>query len=189
MYKNGERVGIYKSIESAISDMTDLNADYEIIIGGFYSLYDGAPVHTLDVKELPKVRSFKITGKNYPAEPGYIDRNTILSLSHSITSCVGGNLTFENLEIQGGTLKLEDAVLTLCGDTAFLDVVLSATDNGCVVNVYTEDTTYFIKKVSIYKLISGDHEVVFYNSGFIEYVDGDQLYTGPGGNIKIENYC
>ena len=55
LYKDGERVGIFKSIDEALAMMTDENAEYEINIG-YYSSFVSAITHTLNATETPKVK-------------------------------------------------------------------------------------------------------------------------------------
>lgn len=187
LYKNGNKVGIFKSLESAVEQMTDFGADYEISLGGFYSMSVGVPVHTLDIASLPSVKSLKFSGINYPSDPNFIDMNTILVLSEDVFT-LQGNVEFENLDIRGKAVKLDKASLTLSGDTVYLDASLIGDDKDSTVTVLTEDTTYFAHEASIYKLISENHKVVFSENSLVYNLRGDEIYTGKGVNVTVKNY-
>ena len=185
LFKNGESLGIYVSLEDAFAEMIDSTAEYEVKIG-YYSFYVGAPEYTLDVTNLPRAAKISIDGVNQAADPGYLDKNTVVHLSGNLT--LNSTLELSNVELEGeGTILLNKNDLVLRGDCVFLYAKIVGLTDGSVVRVLTDDSACFFAGVDVHHLIAEGRKIVFGADSHIIYLKGDQIYLSGSPKLQIDN--
>ncbi len=190
LYKNGEKVGLYKSIDEAFAAMTDTEGEYEINIA-YYSSYVGALTHTIMSGNTPEVKKLTITGKNEFVGEGYLDNNTVLYIRKPLV--LGSNVELRNvhLEVYDGVgtpeIKLNGNTLTLGGESTFIDTRVTGKEEGSTVVVSTVRGAYVTGGVDIYKLEIKSDKIVFGADSHITYGTYGNIYTQNGAYIDIEN--
>lgn len=196
LYKNGEKAGIYKSIDEAFAAMTDTEAEYEIQIG-FYSSFVGAITHTIRVPETPNVKKLTITGKNVAVGEGYLDNNSIINLDLSLT--MRSDLVLKNVDVditdksKECKINLTSYTLTLAGKSVYLEPRVSGDDLDCKVVVDTEGDVYFFGGASITRLTVpalSVSKIVFGADSHMKYGPrpNNKIYTQNGADVAIDNY-
>jgi len=191
LYKNGEYVGMYKSLDEAFAAMTDENGEYTVDLG-FYSFYEGAPVHTIKSAATPNVKKLTIVGRNEPTEPGYLDNNSLVYLSGALT--LGSDVVLQNVYIMSSdgvdscSLNLAGNTLTLDGKSVYVTVKIRGTEPTSVVVASTDELTGLNGGVDIYKLVIENDGVVFGADSKLVYCPRNGLYTSGNPEIEIEHY-
>ena len=185
LIENGVSRGIYTSVEDAFVAMVDPSKEYEIKLG-YYSFFTGAPEYTLDITNLPVAKKITVTGVNVPTKEGYLDNNTVINLAGNIK--LNSALEFKNVRLDGqGTIQINKNALTFSGDCVYVNVNVSGITEGCLVNVNTEDGTYFNNGIDAYRVVAEETKVIFGGNSHIIYIKGDQIYTSGNAQLNIEN--
>ena len=190
LYKNGEYVGMYKSIDSAFAAMTDKDAEYEIDIA-YYSFYVGAITHSVTATATPDVKKLTITGRNEFVGEGYLDRNTALILSGSLT--LGSDLQINNVDIRiadgagDAVINLAGHTLTVAGDSTSIDTAIVGTDANSSILISAADYVRFVGGVDVYRLtVSGEGIAIYGSDSRIKYYTGD-IYTEGSVTVEAEH--
>ena len=189
LYKDGEYVGVYKSIDDAFAAMTDKNSEYTIYVG-FYGFFTSSPVHYLNATTTPDVKKLTIIGKVEPTEEGYLATTSMIYISNALT--FGSNVEIKNLEvavIDGAgacPINLAGHTLTLSGDAVYIQSKISGTSDGSVVVTATIQDTYFYGGVDIYRLVVNNEAVVFGADSNIKYCNSYELYRLDDAEIDVE---
>lgn len=191
LYKNGEKVGIYKSIDDAFAAMTDTEAEYVIDIG-YYSTFVGATTHTITATETPEVKKLTIKGKNEYVGDGYLDNNSIINMSSGLTLNSDVELRDVHTVIYDGAgicpINVGNNTLTFGGGSVYLDNRVLASDSDSQLVSATERGVYVYGGIDAYKLtVTNGITVVGADSHFV-YASTDNLYRQNDADIKIDNY-
>ena len=190
LYKNGTYVGMYKSVDEAFANMTDIDAEYEINIG-YFSFMVGAPVHSLTATSTPNVKKLTITGVNQIVGDGYLDNNSIICLPKSLT--LGSDVTFKNLHVTasdallGSEIKLAGNTLTLEGNSCYIESRVTGTDNGSAIAVSTVDMAYLSGGVDVYRMSAENNKAVFGADSYINTSNFNKWYTQNSAKVNIVN--
>lgn len=190
LYKNGEYVGMYMSIDSAFLAMTDPSAEYEINIG-YFSFMVGSPVHSVTATKTPDVKKLTVTGKNQFVGEEYLDNNSVLALPPSFT--LDCDLVLKNVRVEQvgtgakGEINLSGNTLTLDGKSVQIIPRITGLDAGSILHVNTQGKSYMTGGVNIYSLVSDDDMSVFGADSYIKYSNTDDYYTQNGAKVRIEN--
>jgi hypothetical protein len=191
LYKDGEKAGVYKSIDDAFAAMTDFEAEYMIDIG-FYSSFIGATTHTIKATETPSVKKLTIKGKNEYVGEGYLDNNSIINMRSGLTLNSDVELQDIHTVIYDGVgicqINVGKNTLTLGGSSVYLDNRILSSDSDSLIVSATERGAYVYGGIDAYKLtaISGI-TVVGADSHFV-YASAKNLYRQNDAEIKIDNY-
>ena len=191
LYKDGEYVGVYKSIDDAFAAMTDENGAYEIYVG-FYGFFTSSPAHSLNATTTPNVGKLTITGKYEPGEPGYLATTSLIYISNSLT--LGSNVEIKNLDVDvldgagACSINLAGHTLTLGGEAVYMNSKVCGTENESVVVANTVQKTYFYCGVDIYRLVVNNEGVVFGVDSKIEYSNSEEIYTLNNADVKVEKF-
>ncbi len=189
LYKNGEKVGIYKSIGDAFGAMTDSEAEYEIDIA-YYSYMEGAIAHTLDSDSTPEVKKLTVKGRSEHVGEGYYDMNTVLYMRSSLT--LGSDVELQNLHViiydgvGSCTIGLGEHTLTLGGDSVYLQSRIEGTDHASSVVASASREVLFEGGVDIYKLVIKNGKVIFGADSHIVYATNKNFYYLTGTDVQID---
>ena len=192
LYKDGEYVGVYKSIDDAFAAMTDNNAEYEIYVG-FYGFFESSLVHYLKAATTPDVKKLTITGKSEPAEEGYLTTTSAIYISRDLT--LGSDVELKNIDL----IILDDAgdcpvslsghTLILSGDAAYIHSKIIGTETTSAVVAQTTQETYLYGGVDIDRLVvNNETGVVFGADSKIKYSNSRELYTLNGAEVSVVNF-
>lgn len=189
LYKDGEYVGVYKSIDDAFAVMTDENGDYEIYVG-FYGFFTTSPAHYLDATTTPDVGKLTITGKYEPGEEGYLATTSVIYISKALT--LGSNVEIKNLDVDilygvgACPINLAGHTLTLSGEGVYIQSKVCGTEVGSTVVTTTVQNTYFYGGADIYRLVVNNNGVVFAVDSSIKYCNSYNLYVIGNVNIDVD---
>ena len=191
LYKDGEKVGIYKSIDEAFAAMTDTEAEYEIDIG-YYSSFVGATTHTITATQTPKVKKLTIKGKNEYVGEGYLDNNSIINMRSGLTLNSDVELRDVHTVIYDGVgicpINVGKNTLTLGGGSVYLDNRILASDSESVIVSATERGVYVYGGIDAYRLTATKGITVVGADSHFVYASTDNLYKQNDADIKIDNY-
>lgn len=191
LYKDGEYVGVYKSIDDAFAAMTDENGEYTIYVG-FYGFFTSSPAHYLNATTTPNVKKLTIIGKVESAEEGYLATTSAIYISKALT--LGSNVEIKNIDlvifdgVGNCPINLAGHTLTLSGETVYVNNRICGTEEGSLVVVTTVQDTYFYGGVDIYRLVINSGAAVFGADSSIEYSNSDELYTLNNANVTVETF-
>lgn len=189
LYKNGEYVGLYKSVDEAFSAMTDKDGEYEIRIN-YYSSYAGAIEHTIRSSSTPDVKKLSFIGTSEYVGAGYLDNNTHLYISSDLT--LNSDLELSGIYVQcsgkGKTFKLNvgSHMVTTSGGSVMIDARVVSKENSTL-TVSTERGTYFFAGADLYRLVVNSDKVVFGADSTIKYCKRNNIYVQNGAKVEIEN--
>ena len=189
LYKNGEYVGMYKSIDDSFTAMTDSTAEYEIYVG-YFSFMVGAPVHTISSAATPNVKKLTITGMNQFVGEGYLDNNSMIMLPEILT--LGSDVTLKNLHVSafdstnGSEIRLGGNVLTVDGNSVFIESVITGDEETSAIAITTVGKAYFAGGVNVYRVTSEEYKAVFGADSKIKYANS-KCYTQNGAVVEIEH--
>ena len=190
LYKNGEKVGMYKSVDDAFAAMTDTEAEYEINIA-YYSSYVGALTHTLNSASTPNVKKLVISGKSEYVGDGYLDNNTVLYLRESLT--LGSEVELRNLHIDiydgvgNPVINLNGNTLTLSGESVYVYTKIAGLETDSMLAASTERGAYVIGGIDIYRLEVKSDDIVLGADSHIVYGSYDNIRIYSGVEVDIEN--
>ncbi len=189
LYKGGEKVGMYKSIDEAFAAMTDTEAEYEIDIG-YYSSFVGATTHTITASETPSVKKLTIKGKSEYVGEGYLDNNSIINMRSGLTLNSDLELRDVHFVIYDGVgicpIKLGSHKLTLEGNSVYLDNRIEGDIDSLIVAT-TEHGVYVFGGIDVYKLEVKKDKIVLGADSRIEFGSYDNIYTQNGADVEIVN--
>ena len=185
LYKNGEYVGLYKSIDDAFAAMTDKTAEYEIKID-YYAFYVESPVHYIRSTTTPDVKKLTITGRNETTGQNTLDNNSIIYLLSSLT--LGSDVELRNLYLAVGSgsyqVALDGHTLTLGGDVVYTDTRITGGFASEVV-IETTDVAYINGGVDVYSLNTGNVGVLLGLDSYITYCEGNRIFIPRGEDVKV----
>lgn len=187
LYKNGEKVGYYKSIDDAFAAMTDADAEYEIDLA-YYSSFVGALTHTVNVTKTPAVKKLTITGRNEFVGEGYYDNNTPLYLAADLT--FGSDVEIRNLNIEpteDAVIKLNGNTLTIGGESIYIDTRIVGTEKDSVLVAATVRGAYVFGGIDVYKLDVKSNSIILGADSHIVYGSYGNIYTQNGADVDIDN--
>ena len=193
LYKNGERVGIYKSIDEAVAAIDDREGDYEIKLG-FYSFYVGAITHTLSLSELPEVNSLTISGRSVHVGEEYLDNNSVLYLASSVVINSEVILKDLDVDVKGGatgcSIDINGYTLCLTGNSVYLDPKVVGTKVGSKLVADTLHGAYVSGGIDVYRLeVKNDIIVIGADSHITNSPNpSGKIFTQNGAEIVIDNY-
>ena len=191
LYKNGEYVGLYKSIDDAFAAMTDTEAEYEIKIG-YYGFFTTSPVHTIKSTATPDVKKLTISGRNEYVGANHLDNNSMISLYSDIT--LGSDVDLKNLHLVSAVsgvheIKLSSYKLTLSGDSVYMDSRITGSDTTSHVIVSTTDIAYVYGGVDVYKLTTGSVGIMLGADSRITNCYGSKIYipqaSSPADKVNV----
>ena len=192
VHKDGSYLGLYKSIEDAFAAMTDENGEYTVNID-FYSFYVGAPTHVIGTVTTPNVKKLTIVGRNEVVGSGYLDNNSLLYVSGTLT--FGSDVELVNLHVIPSdseplsSIHLAGHTLTLSGKSMYFDLKIFGTEDESTVVAETTDVVYFNRGVDIYRLVLNNAGAAFGANSKIEYGPTHGLYVMDGSiEIDIKHY-
>ena len=191
LYKDGEKVGIYKSIDEAFAVMTDSEAEYMIDIG-YYSSFVGATTHTIKATETPSVKKLTIKGKNEYVGEDYLDNNSIINMRSGLTLNSDVELQDIHTVIYDGVgicpINVGKNTLTLGGSSVYLDNRILASDSESLLVSTTERGAHVYGGIDAYKLITTNGITVVGADSHFVYASTDNLFRQNGAKISIDNY-
>ena len=185
--KNGEYVGMYKSVDDAFAAMTDPNGEYEIYVG-YYSFTVNAPKHTIKSTVTPNVKKLTIVGMNSKVGAPYLDNNSILSMPASLT--LGSDVVLKNLmvETEVGTkvINLNGHTLTVAGESVYLNVRIAGLSHGSTVVAESVEKAYLLAGAEIYRLVIENDGVVFGMDSYIRSCNVNKIYLQAGVDVDVD---
>ena len=190
LYKDGEYVGVYGSIDEAFVAMTDKNGEYEIYIG-FYGFFESSPIHALKATATPDVKKLTIIGKSEP-DAEKLDFTSVISMSASLT--LGSDVELKNIDIiidDGAadcSIKLAGHILTLSGDAVYIESKITGTEAGSIVVTKTLQETYFYGGADIYRLVVNNSGAVFGADSNIKSCNSYELYSLDDADVKVDKF-
>ena len=186
LYKNGVKVGAYKSLSDALAYVTDRNAEYEIDISR-YSPYENDIAHVFKSSIAPRSRKLTIIGSSEYVGEDYIDTNTLLYLSSDLTlSCdleLRDVMLISYADGESYTVDLSSYDLTLSGESVYLDCRITGRNPGSEVICDALRGVYFFAGADVNRLSVIGGKAVFGAESFIFVVSGDELYAQ--GDVKV----
>ena len=191
LYKDGEYLGMYKSIDSAFAAMTDNNAEYLVDIG-FYSAYIHEIEHTLYATETPAVKKLTVLGKSVYLGEAYLDNNTAIHVVGDIT--LGSDLELRNVHlllsdgVEASVIDLHKHSLILGGESVYLQSRVEGNYSYSSVIAATERGAYIYGGVDVHRLVVKTDKIVFGADSVIEYSGTVGIYTTNGANLVIKHY-
>ena len=190
LYKDGERAGVYKSIDDAFAAMTDSEAEYMIDIG-YYSSFIGATTHTINAKETPSVKKLTIMGKNEYVGEGYLDNNSIINMRSGLTLNSDVELQDLHTVIYDGVgicpVNVGKYTLTLSGKSVYLDNRILASDSASLIVSATERGAYVYGGIDAYKLTATSGITVVGADSHFVYASREKLRVYSGVKVTIDN--
>ena len=191
LYKDGEYVGVYKSIDDAFAAMTDSDAEYLIYVG-FYGFFTTSPAHYLNATTTPNVKKLTIVGNVEPVEEGYLAPTSAIYISKALT--LGSNVEIKNIDlvifdgVGSCPINLAGHTLTLSGEAVYLNSKICGTEENSLVVVATAQDTYFYSGVDIHRLMISSGTAVFGMDSNIKYCNSDEIYTLNNADVKVKTF-
>ena len=193
LYKGGEYVGTYASLDEALDAIADSEAEYEVYIG-FYLAYENGITHALYRSEMPRAKNITIRGRSQYVGEGYLDNNSIIELTGSLT--LGSDLTFADVHItvEDGislpTIQLKTYDLNLTGDSVYVEAYIKGGEERArnTVTAATERGAYLIGGANVYRVRIETDKVVFGADSTVTYCTSTGIYTTNGVTVNIRYY-
>ena len=192
LYKDGEYVGVYGSIDDAFSAMTDKDAEYLIYVG-FYGFFTKSPAHYLNATTTPNVKKLTIVGNVELVEEGYLAPTSVIYISKALT--LGSNVEIKNIDlvifdgVGSCPINLAGHTLILSGDAAYIHSKIIGTETTSAVVAQTTQETYLYGGVDIDRLVVNNEKgVVFGADSNIKYCNSYELSTLNNANVSVETF-
>ena len=191
LYKNGKYVGMCKDVSDAFANMTDTECSYEIFIG-YYSSYEGAPVHHIYESKTPAVQYLTIRGISEYVGEDYLDNNSILVIHGTLDLSSGLGLSNVYLEVaegeKGNMIRMNNYRLSLSGASVYIEPrVYGYGKNNCI-SAYTERGAYLLGGANVYKIEINKDKVVLGADSNISYCSRNGLYATDGVKVQVNEY-
>ena len=167
--------------------MIDENGEYELYVG-YYSFYESGLDYVLDASVTPDVRELTITGKNEPAEPGYLDYNTTIFLTSSLTlssDVVIKNLRIETSGADNRVINLKGHTITFDGNSTYIVPRICGTENGSTIISKAVKHVYLYGGAEVYKVSVENVGIAYGEDTYVKFCNTNGYYILKGG-IKVE---
>ena len=185
LYKGGEYLGLYKSIDDAFAAMTDSTAEYELDLD-YYGFFTTSPTYTISSTVTPNVKKLTLIGRNEYVDEVHLDNNSAITLFKSLT--LGSEVELRNIHIFAADgigvpeIKLAGHKLTLGGDVVYMDARITGTIKNSSVTIATTDVAYVYGGVNVYQLNTGKVGVLLGANSSITYCYGTKIYVPQTGS-------
>ena len=193
LIKNGERIGIYESIDEAFEHIIDQNADYIVQLYQYtlrgLSLIASADVeHDISGVEIPNAKSVTIKG-HYIQVSGDMATCTKVIINNELT-LLAKTLILTNVNPTGeGSLDIQDNCLVVTGEFSYLQVpIIGNIEKGATSKIVCDTTgsgVEFYYEVKVYEMLVPSNALIRNEARIVNLKA--KIITVFGGNAEIEN--
>ena len=190
LFKNGEFVGTYVSIDKAFEFMTDQNADYTLqlysyTLQGPLLISSPSIIHNVYSAETPNVKSIAIRGHYESLGNGYVTCTRVY-INNSLT-LFADTLILYNISPKGDyPLYIQNNCLEMTGNLCQASISIIGNVEEISASKITATNTTFFKEVQTYEMDVPGEGVVFRGIATIKQLKAKKVSV-YGGILNVEN--